>query len=214
MKLDALAVGDSWVLTPTVHRDERGAFLEWFRGDLVAERTGRPFPVMQANHSISARGVIRGVHFADVPPGQAKYVYCASGTVLDVVVDLRVGSPTFGRHAAVELDALDHRAVLMAEGLGHAFCALSDTVEVVYLVSTTYDPAVEHTISALDPELDLPWSMSTDTPPRLSPRDASAMSLAEALSAGILPSYEACQAHYAARGLGQPGSAAEGSGAR
>lgn len=198
MKLDSLPVADSWLITPTIHRDERGAFLEWFRGDVAADTIGRAFPVLQANHSVSARGVIRGVHFADVPPGQAKYVYCASGVVLDVVVDLRVGSPTFGRHAAIELNHETRQAVLMSEGLGHAFCALTETAEVVYLVSTTYDPAVEHTISAFDPELALPWSTATDAPPQLSPRDAAAMTLSEASDAGILPRYADCLAHYAA----------------
>jgi dTDP-4-dehydrorhamnose 3,5-epimerase len=196
MKLETLPVPDCWLVTPTIHRDDRGAFLEWFRGDIAAEVTGRAFPVLQANHSVSARGVIRGIHFADVPPGQAKYVYCASGRVLDVVVDLRVGSPTFGQHVAVELDHEGRQAVLMSEGLGHAFCALSEIAEVVYLVSTTYDPAVEHTVSALDPELALPWTAAIDTTPRLSPRDAAAMSLSAATDAGILPDYDACRAHY------------------
>ncbi|HVT20095.1 MAG TPA: dTDP-4-dehydrorhamnose 3,5-epimerase [Mycobacteriales bacterium] len=198
MKVERLPVADSWVITPTIHRDERGSFLEWFRGDIVAAETGRSVPVLQANHSVSVRGVIRGIHFADVPPGQAKYVYCASGAVLDVVVDLRVGSPTFGGHAVVELNDEQRCAVLISEGLGHAFRALTDTAEVVYLVSTPYNPAVEHTLSPLDHELAIPWNTSTDEPLRLSARDAEAMSFETALASGVLPRYDACQAFYAA----------------
>ena len=187
MQIDALDIAGAWLVQPKVHADDRGAFLEWFRADHLAAAVGTPFSVAQANHSISGRGVVRGVHFADVPPGQAKYVYCPSGAVLDVVVDLRVGSPTFGRHEAVRLDEENRRAVFIAEGLGHAFCALTDDTAVTYLVSSVFDPAVEHGVSPLDPELALPWP--ADVPLRLSPKDEAAPSLAEAARTGLLPRY-------------------------
>ena len=129
--------------------------------------------------------MIRGVHFADVPPGQAKYVYCARGALLDVIVDLRVGSPTYGLVEAVELDAASSRAVYLAEGLGHAFVALDDDTAMTYLCSTGYRPGAEHGVHPLDPELDLPWPSGLD--PILSDKDAAAPSLAQARSRRAAP---------------------------
>ena len=132
-----------------------------FQGAAFREALGFDLTVAQTNHSVSARGVIRGVHFADVPPGQAKYVYCPRGALLDVVVDVRVGSPTFGRFEAVELDGRSCRAVYLAEGLGHAFVALEDDTVMAYLCSTPYNPGAEHGVSPLDPALGLPWPADT-----------------------------------------------------
>jgi dTDP-4-dehydrorhamnose 3,5-epimerase len=137
---------------------------------------------------------VRGVHFADVPPGQAKYVYCPAGSLLDVVIDLRVGSPTFGTWDAVHLDPVDFRAVYLSEGLGHAFVALEDDTVISYLCSTSYNPAAEHGISPLDPALGLPWP--TDVELLLSPKDEAAPTLADAASSGLLPSYDDCLARY------------------
>ncbi|MCZ9337371.1 dTDP-4-dehydrorhamnose 3,5-epimerase, partial [Streptomyces sp. TRM76130] len=102
------------------------------RGAEFREATGYDLSLAQANCSVSRRGVLRGVHFSEVPPGQAKYVTCVRGAVLDVVVDLRTGSPGFGRWEAVRLDDDTRHAVFLAEGLGHAFMALSDDATVVY----------------------------------------------------------------------------------
>jgi dTDP-4-dehydrorhamnose 3,5-epimerase len=190
VRVEPLAVPGAFVLTPTVHADDRGSFLEWYRREALAEAVGHPLTLAQANASTSRRGVIRGVHYADVPPGQAKYVTCVRGAVLDVVVDLRVGSPTFGEHATVRLDDDDRPAVYLAEGLGHAFCALTDDVTVVYLCSTVYTPGAEHGIDPLDPALGLPWP--SDLEPVLSPKDAEAPTLAQALAAGALPRFAAC----------------------
>src|SRR5947209_18016268 len=104
MDVEPLPIAGAWVLTPKQYGDDRGTFLEWFRADHLEAATGRAFAVRQANHSVSARGVVRGVHFADVPPGQAKLVYCPRGAVLDIVVDVRAGSPTYGEHVAVRHD--------------------------------------------------------------------------------------------------------------
>jgi dTDP-4-dehydrorhamnose 3,5-epimerase len=187
MKLEPMTIEGAWVYTPTVHADERGVFLEWFRADAVARECGYEFGVAQANHSVSKRGVVRGVHFCDVPPGQAKFVYCPSGSVLDVVVDLRVGSPTFGAHDSVVLDDVDRRCVFIAEGLGHAFHAQTDEASVTYLVSSVYSPQHEHTVSPADPQLRLPWP--TDGI-QISDRDAKAPTLAEAKDQGLLPAYQ------------------------
>ena len=123
VQIEAVAVPDAFLCTPKQFPDDRGVFLEWFRADLLAGKTGRRFEVVQANHSISRRGTLRGLHFADVPPGQAKYVYCPRGAILDVVVDVREGSETFGTYAAVRLDVQDRPGLFIAEGLGHRVCA-------------------------------------------------------------------------------------------
>ena len=132
----------AWTLEPKVFHDERGSFHEWFRGAEFREATGYDLALRQANLSVSRWGVVRGVHFADVPPGQAKYVTCVRGAVLDVVVDLRVGSPTFAQWEAVRLDDDTRHAVFVSEGLGHAFMALTDEATVV---ATLVRPWFENT---------------------------------------------------------------------
>lgn len=201
MLVEPLSVPDAWVFTPRQFPDDRGVFLEWFKAEAFSTAVGHPLAVAQANQSVSRRGVVRGVHFADVPPGQAKYVYCTHGAVLDVVVDIRVGSPSFGAVAAVRLDDVDRRAVYLAEGLGHAFMALSDEATVTYLCSTPYTPGAEHGVDPSDPALALPWPVGVD--PVLSPKDAAAPTMWAADRAGLLPSYEACRARYAALRRGQ-----------
>lgn len=189
MKIRPLSIEGAFEITPVQHGDDRGRFLEWYRFDQLAEAVGHPLDLAQANLSTSAAGVVRGVHFADVPPGQAKYVTCVSGAVLDVIVDLRVGSPAFGSWEAVRLDDSDRRAVYLAEGLGHAFCSLTEGATVAYLCSATYRPGHEHGVHPLDPELGIAWPVAE---PVLSAKDAAAPTLAEAGSKGLLPGYEAC----------------------
>ncbi len=196
MKVRPLTIEGAFEVVPVQHRDSRGTFLEWYRFDALAAAVGHPLELAQANLSTSARDVVRGVHFADVPPGQAKYVTCVSGAVLDVVVDIRVGSPTFGSWEAVPLDDEERRAVYLAEGLGHAFCALTEGATVAYLCSSTYRPGHEHGIDPLDPDLAIDWPADT---PRLSTKDAAAPSLAQARAAGLLPQYDACSTHIESR---------------
>ncbi|MEV6596537.1 dTDP-4-dehydrorhamnose 3,5-epimerase [Actinoplanes sp. NPDC051346] len=199
MKIRSLSIEGAYEVTPQQHRDGRGTFLEWYRFDALAAAVGRPLDLAQANLSTSARGVVRGIHFADVPPGQAKYLTCVAGAVLDVVVDIRVGSPTYGAWEAVPLDDQDRRAVYLAEGLGHGFCALTENATVAYLCSSTYRPGHEHGIHPLDPELGLPWPAGV---PELSAKDGAAPTLAQARAAGLLPHYDACSA-YAEQGVRQ-----------
>ena len=189
-----LGIADAWVLEPQVFPDERGSFHEWYRGAEFREATGYDLDLAQANMSVSRRGVLRGVHFADVPPGQAKYVTCVRGAVLDVVVDIRVGSPTYARWEAVRLDDESRRAVFLAEGLGHAFMALTDDAAVVYLCSAGYAPGREHGLHPLDPQLGIAWPEGVE--PVLSAKDAEAPTLAEAEQSGLLPTYKECSAHY------------------
>lgn len=196
MEIRELAVPDSYVFDLVPHGDTRGRFTEWYRADLMSQAVGHPLTLAQANHSVSARGVLRGIHFALVPPGQAKYVYCPAGRVLDLVLDVRVGSPTFGVHDAVVLDSEQPRAVYLAEGLGHAFVSLADGSSLTYLVSSGYDPAREFGISPLDPALELPWPADLEF--ELSAKDREAPTLAQAREQGLLPTWAESTARYAA----------------
>src|ERR1700760_3700597 len=191
--MEPISIGGAWTFTPTVHRDDRGHFLEWFRAGELSESLGYWPETAQANCSVSRRGVIRGIHFASVPPGQAKYVTCVSGAVLDVIVDLRVGSPSYRRWEAVRLDDESRRAVFLSEGLGHAFTALSDEATVIYLCSTPYSPGREHGVHPLDPGIGIEWPAEPD--PVLPPKGPAAPTLEEAHRAGLLPSYADCQAY-------------------
>ncbi|MFD7092207.1 dTDP-4-dehydrorhamnose 3,5-epimerase [Streptomyces sp. NPDC088147] len=190
-----LSVEGAWVHEPKIFPDSRGSFHEWFKAPDFTEAAGHPLRLAQANCSVSSRGTLRGIHFADVPPSQAKYVKCVRGAVLDVIVDIRVGSPTYRQWEAVRLDDVDHHAVYLAEGLGHAFMALTDDATVVYLCSEGYAPGREHGITPLDPELGIEWPEGIT--PLLSDKDAAAPTLAEAEAQGLLPSYEDCAAYYA-----------------
>ncbi len=190
--MQRLKIDGAWSFEPTVFPDDRGSFHEWFREGEFADSVGHDLNLAQANCSISARGTLRGIHFSDLPPSQAKYVTCVRGEILDVVVDIRVGSPTFGQWDAVRLDDRDFRAVYLAEGLGHAFMALTDHATVVYLCSSGYAPAREHGVNPLDPALAIAWP--TGIEPLLSPKDAAAPSLADAERQGLLPSFQACVA--------------------
>jgi dTDP-4-dehydrorhamnose 3,5-epimerase len=195
MQTRTLRIDGAWEFTPKAFGDDRGVFLEWFKAEVFRDTVGQDLPIAQANQSVSARGVVRGVHFATVPPSQAKYVYCPKGAVLDVVIDIRVGSPTFGEWDAVRLDDVDRRAVYVSEGLGHAFMSLVDGSTVTYLCSTGYSPEREFGTNPIDPALALPWP--ADIAPILSAKDAAAPTLAEAEQQGILPSYSDCLAFYA-----------------
>jgi dTDP-4-dehydrorhamnose 3,5-epimerase len=196
VKVRELAVPGAWEITPQLHADSRGVFFQWFTDQDFTAFAGHRLDLRQANCSVSSAGVLRGVHFAQLPPSQAKYVTCLTGSVFDVIVDIRVGSPTFGKWDAVVLDDQHRRSVYLSEGLGHAFLALEDDSTVMYLCSAEYDPGREHTINALDPALDIAWP-AVDGEPVLSDRDRDAPSLAQAKSAGLLPTWEETQAFVA-----------------
>lgn len=191
MDFRELAVPGAWEITPRQFQDSRGVFLEWFKDPTFTEVVGHRLDLAQANCSVSAAGVLRGIHFADVPPGQAKYVTCARGAVLDVAVDIRVGSPTFGQWDSVLLDDVDRRAIYLSEGLGHAFLSLEDDSTVLYLCSSGYSAGREHGIHPLDAELGIDWPATardgTPLTPLLSDKDGVAPSLREAEAQGLLP---------------------------
>jgi dTDP-4-dehydrorhamnose 3,5-epimerase len=187
MEARPLSIEGAWEFIALQFPDERGNLVIWYETDELAAITGQTFDLAKTHHSQSRKGVIRGIHFTLFPPGQAKYVYCPKGRVLDVVVDVRVGSPTFGRWDSVVLDPIDFRCVFVGDGLGHAYAALEDESVVVYLCSTAYAPDREVAVNPLDPALELPWHR--DPPPILSPRDRAAPTLAVAAREDRLPLY-------------------------
>jgi epimerase EvaD len=183
-----LAVEGAIEFTPRVFPDGRGLFISPFQEEAFVEAHGGPlFRVAQTNHVRSKRGVVRGVHYTLTPPGIAKYVHCARGKALDIVIDIRVGSPTFGQWDTVMMDQQDHRAMYFPVGVGHAFVALEDDTVMSYMLSGGYVAQHELALSALDPALGLP--VDTGVEPILSDRDRVAITLAEARQQGLLPDY-------------------------
>lgn len=172
-------------MTPEMHEDSRGHFATPFEAH-VKEIA---FPVAQVSHSTSHRGVVRGVHFTSTPPGCAKLVWCAAGRAVDFIVDLRVGSPTFGVVDRVDLDAATGVAVSLPVGVGHAYQALTDATVITYLLSTRYVADNEQALAVTDPDLalDLPLPDARVC----SERDLVAPTLAQWLAQGGLPDYEA-----------------------
>lgn len=179
-----------WVFNPRIHKDSRGVFLESFTRSSLIQAAGRGLTLAQANISKSQYGTVRGLHFASVPPGQAKYVQCVAGSIFDVIVDIRVGSATFGQWAAVTLNDEDHHGVFISEGLAHGFAALTGTATIAYFCSEPYRPSHEHGIDPFDDEIGIDWPVET---PIVSDRDGRAPSLADAAQAGLLPRIEECE---------------------
>lgn len=204
MEYRELSVPGAWEITPRQLGDDRGVFLEWFKDGPFTAAAGHRLDLHQANMSVSAAGVVRGIHFSSLPVGQAKYVTCPKGAVLDVAVDIRVGSPTFGCWDCVLLDDTDRRAIYLAEGLGHAFMALEDGSTVVYLCSSGYAPEREHGVNPLDPALGLDWPTAdrhgAPLTPVLSPKDTAAPTLEQARADGLLPTWEQALAYLPAQG--------------
>ena len=195
MDIRELSIAGSFEITPKQFPDDRGVFLEYYRFDKLAEAVGHPLDLKQANTSVSKRGTVGGIHFADVPPSQAKYVTCTRGAVIDFVIDIRVGSPTFGQWDQVRLDDVDRRAIYIPEGLGHCFVALEDESTVSYLCSATYAPGREHGVNPLCKTVGLALQLREDEL-LLSPKDTEAPGLLKAKEQGLLPQYEDCVAFY------------------
>ncbi|MBA6437037.1 dTDP-4-dehydrorhamnose 3,5-epimerase family protein [Streptomyces sp. GMR22] len=188
MQVSELKIEGGLVFTPEVFRDDRGHFLSPYQETAFTQAVGRSlFPVRQASYSLSRRGVVRGIHFTATPPGMAKYAYCTRGRAIDYVVDLRIGSPTFGIWDSVCLDHQEFRSVYLPVGVGHLFVSLEENTAVSYLLSAQYAPERERAVSPLDPELALPFPPELDL--LLSERDRQAPTLAQAQAAGLLPSY-------------------------
>ena len=192
MRVRELKVEGAYELTPEVFTDERGIFLTSYQEQDFFQHTGqRLFPVAQCSSNRSRRGVVRGIHLTATPPGMAKFVHSTGGCALDVVVDTRVGSPTFGLWDSVVLDQQDFRAVYLPVGVGHLFAALEDDTVVSYLMSTEYVRENELAVDPTDPRLALPLPSDLDL--ILSERDRGAPTLDGAERAGILPDYASCR---------------------
>jgi dTDP-4-dehydrorhamnose 3,5-epimerase len=189
MEFRELPIEGAWEITPRQFPDPRGIFAEGFRIDHLAKHIGHELAVRQTNISVSTAGTLRGIHYSDVPPSQAKYVTVTSGVFVDYVVDLRVGSPTFGRWDSLVLDTVDRRAVYLSEGLGHVLACVEGGTA-VYLCSEVYAPSRERTVNPLDGDIGL--TLPDGFVPLVSDRDEAAPSLAQAQKQGLLPSYQDC----------------------
>jgi dTDP-4-dehydrorhamnose 3,5-epimerase len=192
MEVRELKIPGAWEITPTIHGDSRGLLFEWFTDRGFSAFADHRLDIRQANCSVSSAGVLRGLHFAQLPPSQAKYVTCVHGSIFDVVVDIRVGSPTFGQWDSVLLDDKDRRTIYISEGLAHGYLVLQDNSTMMYLCSAEYNPQREHTICATDPALAIDWPL-VDGAANISDRDAAAPSFDEVRASGLLPTWEETQ---------------------
>ena len=161
MEFEKMALEGAWLITPKVFGDARGYFMEAFKADEFREHVGN-ISFVQDNESMSTYGVLRGLHFQDGDAAQAKLVRVSCGKVIDVAVDIRPYSPTFGKHIAVELSDENHRQLFIPRGCAHGFVVLSDIAQFQYKVDNIYAPEHEHTLRYDDPTLGIDWVLPHD----------------------------------------------------
>ena len=190
MKVTPLKIDGSWIIELKKFEDGRGFFYESFRNEIAKKYFGREFNIKQSNTSVSKKGSVRGIHYALVPPSQAKYVQCQKGSIVDYIIDVRVGSPTFSQFVEVELSATNPQAIFIEEGLAHAFVALEDETVVTYFVSENYNPEREKGINPFDSDLNIKWP---NINLELSEKDKLAISLKEARVQNLLPMFDGCK---------------------
>ena len=183
MEIEELGVKGAWIARSPIHKDNRGYFREWFKAREIEIAMGRSFDVQQGNLSSSNKGALRGIHYSLAKKGQGKWITSISGSVWDVVVDIRPSSPTFKKWIGTELNSKTGDALFISEGLGHGFISLEDNSTVVYLLTSNYSPSEEFTIHPLDSELAITWPLEN---PSLSLKDSSAPTLREQLHFGNL----------------------------
>jgi dTDP-4-dehydrorhamnose 3,5-epimerase len=188
MSLQELSIAGGYVATHRVFPDERGLFREWFKAEEIAS-IDKDFSVQQANYSKSNQFVIRGIHYSLAPQGQAKVVTCAAGKIIDVLVDLRSGSPSFLKVEYVDLSEDSGKVVFIPSGVGHGFVVLSESAAVVYLTSSGYAPEYEKAITPTDPELGIIWPIPLGELGVISKADTEAPTLTQAKESGILPTF-------------------------
>ena len=169
------------------HEDNRGYFYESFRSDLISQQLNRPFDIKQTNTSFSSKGSLRGIHYALIPPSQAKFIQCQRGAIQDFVIDIRIGSPTFGKFQMIELNENLSQAIFIEEGLAHAFVAMQDQTLVTYYVNQTYNPNNEKGINPLDEELNISWP-KIDL--KLSKKDEQEITISKAKELKLLPTFK------------------------
>jgi dTDP-4-dehydrorhamnose 3,5-epimerase len=189
MKLTPLGIDGAWLAESTVWSDDRGFFREWFKSEDIKAATGRDFGIEQANISLSSAGTLRGIHYSIAPRGQAKWITCVTGSIQDVIVDIRPDSKTFRQWVDVELKGDSGKAVLIGEGLGHGFLALEDNTTVAYLVSTEYSPEVEFEVNPFDEQIGICWRLEGKSL-KVSDKDFDAPTLRQQFTLNNLPSDE------------------------
>jgi dTDP-4-dehydrorhamnose 3,5-epimerase len=190
MKAQPLKISGSWKIEFQKFDDNRGFFYESFKEEDFKKLIGRNLNIKQTNTSSSSKGSVRGIHYALVPPSQAKLVQCQRGSIKDYVIDIRVGSPTFGQFEEIELNENSASAVFIEEGLAHAFVALENQTVVTYFVTEKYNPEREKGINPFDKTLNVKWP---DLALILSEKDKQAISLDESKAQGLLPDYDECK---------------------
>ena len=190
MKATPLSINGSWKIDFQRFDDNRGYFYESFKDEDFKSQIGRNFVIKQTNTSSSSKGSVRGIHYALVPPSQAKLVQCQRGSIKDYVIDIRVGSPTFGQFEEIELNENGASAVFIEEGLAHAFVALENQTVVTYYVTEKYNPDREKGINPFDKNLNVKWPEMELV---LSEKDKQAITLEEAKNQGLLPSFDECK---------------------
>ena len=190
MKAQPLKISGSWKIEFQKFDDNRGFFYESFKEEDFKKQIGRNLNIKQTNTSSSSKGSVRGIHYALVPPSQAKLVQCQRGSIKDYVIDIRVGSPTFGQFEEIELNENSASAVFIEEGLAHAFVAMENQTVVTYFVTEEYNPTREKGINPFDKTLNVKWP---DLELILSEKDKQAISLEEAKNQGLLPTFDECQ---------------------
>jgi dTDP-4-dehydrorhamnose 3,5-epimerase len=186
MELTPLGIEGAWLAQSPVWKDDRGFFREWFKAEDINSVTGRDFAIEQANISLSSKGTLRGIHYSIAPRGQAKWITCVSGSIQDVIVDIRSDSKTFGQWVDTELRGDSGKAVFISEGLGHGFLALEDNTTVAYLISTPFSPDHEFEINPLDQKIGIKWGIEISHL-KISNKDMGAPTMAERLIEGELP---------------------------
>lgn len=159
MEIIRLGIEGAWIVTSPILEDERGHFREWFKHKETLAKSGIDFSVQQANISLSNKGVTRGIHYSLFPGGQSKWITCVTGSILDVIVDLRKTSPTYKKVEYVYLSGGDGNSLIIGPELGHGFISREEGTIVSYLLSSPYSPEFEYEINPMDSELNINWQI-------------------------------------------------------
>lgn len=184
MEINPFGLNGAWIIKSPVHDDHRGYFREIYKKSQSGIAEIDNFVPKQCNFSSSSKNVLRGIHYSLAQEGQAKWITCTSGEILDVIVDLRVKSETFGHWKAQKLEADSGESIFISSGFGHSFLSMKENTTVTYLLSTIYSPEDEMSINPFDPTISIEWPCAT---PILSEKDLHAPSLLERINSGKLP---------------------------
>ena len=186
MEIENTEIADLCIIKNQIHSDQRGSFNEWFRADLINKHISSDFQPKQANISRSDKGVLRGIHYSVSKTGQSKLIICAVGSIIDVVVDLRLGSPTFGAKKKFDLDSKAGIALYVGAGLGHSFLSKEDGTTVIYIQNEIFSPQFELAINPFDHSIHIKWPLLDYV---LSQKDEEAPSLQQRIERHELPRF-------------------------